>query len=607
MILVFGGTTEGRKAVKELEESGNIFYYSTKTGEQDITLHHGVRIDGALDARAMQQFCRDHAIKLVVDAAHPFAERLHRTIEAVSAALEIPVIRFERLYVARHEVDAVWCKSYAEALEMIRNDRARQPGKSYRLLATTGVQSIRKLAVLKESGIDIRHRILPRDSSLQLAYAQGATDDELCFYEGNDNDGTLLDTWHPDALLLKESGVTGGFKEKVKAALEHHVKVFVIERPVLPESFIRVDGEHGLRRMVERLLPDFYPLKSGLTTGTCATAAALAAAGMLLENKSSERVAVMLPNGETIEVETICREGYAAVVKDSGDDPDVTNGLEIRAEVSVLHDAIPDTIRIEGGEGVGIVTLPGFDSKPGEAAINRVPRQMIADNLVRRFHPRQALQVVVSVPKGKEVAAKTFNPRLGIRDGISIVGVSGIIKPFSEEGFLNSIRKCMLVAKASGNDCVVINSGAKSERFVKQHCPDLPPQVFVEYGNYIGETIKMAAEINIPHVILGVMLGKAVKLAAGHLDTHSRRSLMDKGFITALLKESGCPEEVIERARNMTLARELWDIIPPELIEPFSQTVIRHCQEHCGKLLPDGKVDIFLIEESGKIHTEATP
>ena len=115
MILVFGGTTEGRKAVKELEESGNSFFYSTKTGEQDITLHHGVRIDGVLDATTMQQFCRDHAIKLVVDAAHPFAEQLHSTIETVSAALEIPVIRFERLYVARHEVDAVWCKSYAEA------------------------------------------------------------------------------------------------------------------------------------------------------------------------------------------------------------------------------------------------------------------------------------------------------------------------------------------------------------------------------------------------------------------------------------------------------------------------------------------------------------
>ncbi|MDY6205774.1 MAG: cobalt-precorrin-5B (C(1))-methyltransferase CbiD [Prevotella sp.] len=603
MILVFGGTTEGRKAVKELEESGNPFYYSTKMGEQDIVLHHGVRIDGALDKEAMHRFCRDKGIRLIVDAAHPFAERLHLTIEQVSFELQLPVVRFERMYLLRKDVDAVWCKDYAEAMEKICAERAEKPLRPFLLLATTGVQSIKRLSALKQSNISISHRILPRESSLQLAYAQGATQDELCYYEGGENENRMLDELQPNAVLMKESGLTGGFREKVEAARKRNIPVFVIERPPMPPSFHVVNGEHGLRRMVEHLLPDFYPLKSGLTTGTCATAAALAAAGMLLEGKTSEDVLVVLPNGETIMVKVVCGKGYASVYKESGDDPDVTNGLEIRAEVSVMPDGKPGTIDIQGGEGVGIVTLPGFDSKPGEAAINRVPRQMITDNLLRRYHPRQALRVVVSVPKGREIASKTFNPRLGIVDGISIVGVSGIIKPFSEEGFLNSIRKCMEVAKASGCNRVVINSGAKSERYVKQHCPDLPPQVFVEYGNYIGETIKMAAELEIAHVTLGVMLGKAVKLAAGHLDTHSKRSLMEKGFIQSLLRESGCTEEIIERAKTITLARELWDILPSELVEPFCQTVMAYCLKHCAPLLPNGCLTIFLMEESGEIHT----
>ena len=138
------------------------------------------------------------------------------------------------------------------------------------------------------------------------------------------------------------------------------------------------------------------------------------------------------------------------------------------------------------------------------------------------------LSITISVPEGEAIAKRTFNPRLGIEGGISIIGVSGIVKPFSEEAFIDSIRKCMNVAKASGTNRVVINSGGKSERFVKALYPDLPQQAFVEYGNYIGETLKMAHELDIREVTLGVMLGKAVKLAAGHLDTHSRKATMDK-------------------------------------------------------------------------------
>jgi cobalt-precorrin-5B (C1)-methyltransferase len=306
---------------------------------------------------------------------------------------------------------------------------------------------------------------------------------------------------------------------------------------------------------------------------------------------------VILPDGETIHVPVTYGSYYASVFKESGDDPDVTNGIEVRARVE--HS---DHFEIVGGEGVGRFTLPGFDFPPGSPAINKAPREMITRNLdaqcIASISPSSPLRVTISVPQGAEIARRTFNPRLGIEGGISIIGVSGIVKPFSEEAFISSIRKCMEVAKASGTARVVINSGAKSERFLKALYPDLPSQAFVEYGNYIGETLKIANELKIRNVTLGVMLGKAVKLAAGHLDTHSRKATMDKVFIRQMLEESGCDIDI----SNITLARELWEMIPSDKVNTFAATIIRHCAEHCNHLLPNGILTILIIDDNGKIY-----
>ena len=204
------------------------------------------------------------------------------------------------------------------------------------------------------------------------------------------------------------------------------------------------------------------------------------------------------------------------------------------------------------------------------------------------------------MPQGAEIARRTFNPRLGIEGGISIIGVSGIVKPFSEEAFIESIRKCMMVAKAAGSERVVINSGGKSERFVKALYPDLPQQSFVEYGNYIGETLKMAGELGFRQVTLGVMLGKAVKLAQGHLDTHSRKAVMDKDFIRQMLDEAHCDIDI----SDITLAREIWERLPEESCKAFAQTIIRHCASHCEPLLPDGSLTILLIDDQGNIYPQ---
>ena len=573
MILVFGGTTEGRKAAEVLEEAGSPFFYSTKTGEQELSLHNGERIDGAMDAEAMKAFVAEHDIRLIVDAAHPFASRLHQTIAAMASDKQIPVVRYERIYPPR-DPDIIWIDDYVQI-----------PTDIHSLLATTGVQSISKLKWLEALGIKVFYRILNRESSLLLAYEQGATDDQLCYFE--DSNDIEVDA---DAILLKESGLSGGFCEKVAAARAKGMRIIALKRP--PLSIIHyplsiVNGPYGLRRAVERLLPEFYPLHSGLTTGTCATAVAIAATIKLMKGEMPEEVAVLLPDGETIMVAVGYGEDYAYCIKEAGDDPDVTNGIEVRAKVQTN-----DHFEIIGGEGVGRFTLPGFDYPPGEAAINKSPRKMIRKNI------QENVRITISVSDGEEIARRTFNPRLGIEGGISIIGVSGIVKPFSEEAFIDSIRKCMEVAKASGSERIVINSGGKSERFVKTLYPDLPKQAFVEYGNYIGETLKIAHELNIRKVTLGVMLGKAVKLAAGHLDTHSRKTTMDLGFIQQMLQESGITIDI----SDITLARELWERIPSHQLQDFAQTVIRYCAEHCLPLLPNGELTLLLIDDNGKIY-----
>lgn len=582
MILVFGGTTEGRMAAKVLDESGAIYYYSTRSDVQDIQLAHGVRLTGTMELAQMKVFCLEHDIALIIDATHPFAQNLHYNVVNLAQQLGVPLIRVNRIF-PPHDADLVWCRDYDDAISQLNKHNVE------RLIAFTGVNTIGKLKDYWQHN-ECWFRILDRDESREATATAGFPQDHLVYYESHGTE-QLLKQLLPQAIITKESGTSGGFVEKVDAARRNGVLTFVVECPPYPSAsgmaIEHVNGPHGLRRAVEKLLPEFYPLHSGITTGTCATAAAIAATTRLTTGEIPSVVAVVLPNGETIQVPVIYGDGYASVYKEAGDDPDITNGIEIRASVT-----LSDKFEILGGEGVGTFTVPGFDYPPGEPAINKGPRQMMRENI------KQNVRIVISVPEGGAKAKRTFNPRLGIEGGISIIGVSGIVKPFSEEAFIESIRKCMQVAKASGAERIVINSGGKSERFVKTLYPELPQQAFVEYGNYIGETLSIANELGIKNVTLGVMLGKAVKLAAGNLDTHSRRSTMDKDFISSMLHEAGCDIDI----SSITLARELWEIIPQDKLQAFATVVINHCAEHCGKLLPNGKLLILMITNDGVIY-----
>ena len=570
-------------AAKVLEESGATYCYSTRSDTQDIQLVHGQHVTGAMEVPEMVAFCQEHEIRLIVDAAHPFAINLHRNVVDLAGQIGVPIIRYDRIY-PPHDEGLVWCKDYDDAVRQLNEHGIT------RLLALTGVNTISRLRAYWQEH-ECWFRILKRDESLAGAQKAGFPTDHLVYYEKDDT-ASLIERLRPQAIITKESGMSGGFDEKVHAARQAGIEVIVVNRPDYPTAegvtVSHVNGPHGLRRMVEKLLPEFYPLHSGLTTGTCATAAAIAATQQLLTGERPAAVPVILPNGETIDVEVTYGDGFASVYKEAGDDPDVTNGIEIRASVKPSNH-----FEILGGEGVGRFTVPGFDFPPGEPAINKAPRQMLRDNI------KESVSITISVPQGAEIARRTFNPRLGIEGGISIIGVSGIVKPFSEEAFVASIRKCMQVAKASGSERVVINSGGKSERFVKAQYTNLPQQAFVEYGNYIGETLAIANELDIKNITMGVMLGKAVKLAAGNLDTHSRHVTMDKEFVMEMLHEAGIDIDI----SDLTLARELWERIPQEKLQDFATVVITHCARYCSPLLPNGKLTLLLITDTGTIYS----
>lgn len=590
MILIFGGTTEGRHSVETLDEAGKPFYYSTRSAGQHIEGLHVIHRVGAMQQADMVRFCRENGIRLLVDAAHPFAENVHKNVEATATELHLPVVRYERQYLP-HSSEWVWCADFNDAIVQLE-----RRGIS-RLLALTGVQTIAKMRPYW-THYDCWFRILHRPESVNQALAQGFPEERLLFYPDN-----RLENIRPQAILTKESGLSGGFAEKVAEAKKTGIPLFVVQRPPLPDSFLVVNGPNGLRLRVQELLPDFFDLHIGLTTGCCATAATLAAF------RQQKRVSVRLPNGEDIAVEAakIGQKGTsptvrtASVVKKAGDDPDITNGLEIEASVSLTPSSTP-RIDIKGGEGVGRVTLPGLGLPIGAAAINEGPQQMIKENLLPLLPQGMSAEVTISVPQGREVGERTFNPHIGVIGGISIIGTSGIVKPFSAEAWISSIRKEMavgLAVSAENSPQIVINSGAKSEKQLHQHWPALPPQAFVHYGNFIGETLQTASDLGVKRLAMGLMIGKAVKLAEGKLNTHSQQATMNLDFIRQMALEAGLDIKPIVR---LNMARELWSLYSPAEMERLCHVIITHCHAVCDPLLPHGTLQIVLISDKGTIY-----
>lgn len=595
MILVFGGTTEGRAVCRVLDESGHPYFYSTKGDVQAIELVHGIRLTGAMTEETMIEFIQSQDIRLVVDAAHPFATELHYTIGRATMNLNIPVIRYERRY---PELDPriIVCDSYDEMCRRL----LEQP--AHRLLSLTGVNTIPKLKRFW-SKRETFFRILDRDDSRTKAEEAGFPDDHILYFvEGKDQ--ALFDQILPDAVTTKESGESGFFDEKITPALNAGVPVYMIRRPTLPQHYQSVFGPVGLRQAVEHLAPNFFALKTGFTTGSTATAATVAALTALSKGLILSEAEIILPSGEPVKlpVEKVeaTAEGWRAVaIKYSGDDPDVTNGARISSHVSL--NALGQ-IRFLQGKGVGRVTLPGIGINIGEPAINATPRSMMKEATQRLLSSNQGVDITISVEDGEELALKTFNPRLGIEGGISIIGTSGVVKPFSSEAFIASIGRQTNVALSLGARTIVINSGAKSERYLRSALPDLPQQSFVQYGNFIGETLNQLAQYEVPHIIMGIMLGKAVKLAEGNLDTHSRKVVMNKEFLHTIATQSGCSQDTHELIERITLARELWDGLSTDDRDRFIYKITDACYTASQSIVPNSELNILLIDDEGAIR-----
>lgn len=543
------------------EQAGKPFYYSTKGSSQEVVLHHGVRLTGAMTAEDIRLFCQEHDVRCIIDAAHPFAEGLHKAV----ADSGITTIRLQRQFGERIE-GVTYCKDYKEAIAKMQEADVK------RLLALSGVNTIAKLRGYWENH-DTLFRILKREESMEVVHRNGFPESHLLFYPDTmpsvDEEMAMMQDAGCDAILTKESGGSGGYENKVNAAKRLGLKVFVVEHPTLPQQWIYVTGRHTLRRAIQEVVPEFFPLKTGLTTGACATAATKAALLSLLTGDMPEEVCFALPDGEVLTIPVECEHpGTATTVKDFSDDPDVLKGCRTTSTVAFNNSG---EIRFLQGRGVGTVTLPGLGIPIGEPAINPTPRRMITEEA--RSLTDKGIDVTISVENGEELWHQTFNHKVGVMGGISIIGTSGIVSPLSNEAFIESIGRELEVAKAIGCTAIGFASGKQGENALHKAEPSLR---VIHYGNFVGEALKKAHQLGFRRVVLGIMIGKAVKLAEGHLDTHSHK-------VSADLSKWG-----------VTMARELWDIMPPE----FFRDIERQCLHHCRTVFPDGELEIRLVRNT---------
>lgn len=278
--------------------------------------------------------------------------------------------------------------------------------------------------------------------------------------------------------------------------------------------------------MEEFIEKDGKKLRFGYTTGSCAAAAAKAAAWMLLTRQRKETISLITPKGVALilPVLDIAMEENrvsCAIRKDSGDDPDVTNGTLIYAEVTRRE---ASGIAVDGGFGVGRVTKKGLDQSVGSAAINSVPRQMIRENLeeiLALTDQNCGLNVVISVPEGERLAKQTFNPRLGIVGGISILGTTGIVEPMSEKALVDTIRVELNQRKVGGDEYVLLTPGNYGCDFIRAGL-ELNPEQAVQSSNFIGQTLDICRELGFRGALLVGHIGKLVKLGGGMMNTHSK-------------------------------------------------------------------------------------
>ncbi len=360
-----------------------------------------------------------------------------------------------------------------------------------------------------------------------------------------------------------------------------------IREPSMPPSMQRVKGEK---------------LRTGWTTGTCAAAAAKAAARALTSGEAQEEVDIKLPRkGEERRVcfpVERCEVGEggtwaeAVVVKDAGDDPDVTDGAHLTAHVTSYEEP---GIHLDRGEGVGVVTRPGLGLAVGGPAINDVPRRMISYSVEEVLDPEErGVRVVISVPGGEEMAEKTTNPRLGIVGGISILGTTGIVRPFSTAAWRASVGQAINVMGAQGYDTLVLSTGGLTEKAAMRLLPDLEEVCFVEVGDFTGHALKGAAQNGLSRVFFVGMVGKLAKLAAGVMMTHWTRSKVDNDLLAGVTEEAGASAGLVEEMKDANTARHAYELWREAGLEEAPHLLCALAAQNLGEFV-DRKLEVHVI------------
>jgi cobalt-precorrin-5B (C1)-methyltransferase len=354
-------------------------------------------------------------------------------------------------------------------------------------------------------------------------------------------------------------------------------------------------------------------LRTGWTTGTCASAAAKAATALLATGEPQPVVEIGLPSGRRVTFSTERCEllpggakAEAVVVKDAGDDPDATHGAHLTATVSWR---LESGIDLEGGVGVGVVTKPGLGLDVGGPAINPVPRQMIRQAVGEVVDlDRRGVRVVISVPDGEVMARKTTNARLGILGGISILGTTGIVRPFSTASWRASVVQAVQVMAAQGEPTLVLCTGGRTEAGAVALLPDLPEVCFVEVGDFTGAALRAAVEGGLQRVVFVGMAGKLTKLAAGILMTHYTRSKVPTDLLGRITRAAGGSDELaaeVDAANTARHAYEIWErsgllrAAGDELCARVAEVLTRFTE---GKLA----ADVALVDFTGRRVVAAT-
>jgi cobalt-precorrin-5B (C1)-methyltransferase len=295
-------------------------------------------------------------------------------------------------------------------------------------------------------------------------------------------------------------------------------------------------------------------------------------------------------------------EGRASVIKDAGDDPDVTHLAEIRARVTWRDEP---GVTFQRGAGVGLVTKKGLPVSPGEPAINPAPRKLIAETIreVLAEHGRldRGVAVEISVPRGEELAKKTFNPRLGIVGGISILGTTGIVVPYSTSAWLASVTQEIDVAVAAGIKELILTVGARGERLARQHFA-APEEAFVQIGPFFGDALRHCVNVGVEQVILTAMIGKLAKFAAGNESVHSTSSRQDFAFLAELARAAGADAVLVEQIMQANTAQEVAELVSGKKLTGFYASLCERACAFAATLAREAMaLEVYLTGPDGEI------